>query len=313
LGVELGHRRKLQKEIANTKRAAQEQTILDTISRNQLLTQTPYQALEPPASTSTKRRYRHHPKPDPNAPERPYSAYVLFSNDVREQLMDENYSFTEISRQVGLRWQTLTPQQKEYWKQKAVIPWEKHKADTVAYQKTGNYQEYLKYLDDFKIAQAAKSSNGRRQKSRQPSTTQSLHAPLGAGLTSPNYGSTPSPSAGLMELPQLKSSSSAFQGTKMPISQLRRTGHVEGSTAGGSRRQRSKQACESCRLKKTKCDGERPTCGNCVETEGDCHYADGKRDTEKKYVIDESGGNEVETDDEIRKAIQRNVQESECL
>lgn len=35
---------------------------------------------------SSKRKYRRHPKPDPFAPEKPPSAYVAFTNKVREEM-----------------------------------------------------------------------------------------------------------------------------------------------------------------------------------------------------------------------------------
>ena len=79
LNVDLGHRRKLQKEIARARNFSQSPT-----------SQYPPHQSVPGAtgySTSTsesqpvpvgKRGYRHHPKPDENAPARPYSAYVMY-------------------------------------------------------------------------------------------------------------------------------------------------------------------------------------------------------------------------------------------
>ena len=74
LNIELGHRRKLQREIAKT--------------RSPAFPTPPYQSL--PGATGSqhadsqsqpitpgKRGYRHHPKPDDKAPVRPYSAYVM--------------------------------------------------------------------------------------------------------------------------------------------------------------------------------------------------------------------------------------------
>ena len=44
------------------------------------------------------------------------------------------------------------------------------------------------------------------------------------------------------------------------------------SNPGLSRkRRRAKVACESCRTRKRKCDGQEP-CGTCVQLEYDCHY-----------------------------------------
>lgn len=113
LGVKLGHRRvsdhapflsfascdaynhvqKLQRRIANSRGLAAEASLLPS---KQPIFEEP--KLEPPPTVQqpvkielrdvtpvavTKRKYRRHPKPDENAPERPPSAYVLFSNSKR--------------------------------------------------------------------------------------------------------------------------------------------------------------------------------------------------------------------------------------
>lgn len=107
-------------------------------------------------SAPTKRGYRHHPKPDKNSPERPYSAYVMFCNYTRDQLKEQNQnlSFTELSKKSGEKWRALSPRELEMWKQRAAVPWQKFKADVVEYKKTDQYQEYERYLADFKASQA---------------------------------------------------------------------------------------------------------------------------------------------------------------
>ncbi|KAK8034192.1 hypothetical protein PG993_009187 [Apiospora rasikravindrae] len=40
------------------------------------------------------------------------------------------------------------------------------------------------------------------------------------------------------------------------------------------KRQRSHMACANCRLKKSKCDGKRPTCTRCTKQEVECHYTE---------------------------------------
>src|SRR6186713_1295581 len=47
---------------------------------------------------------------------------------------------------------------------------------------------------------------------------------------------------------------------------------------------RSPQACQSCRTKKKKCNGVKPKCQHCTIFELECRYTAGKRDTEKKQV-----------------------------
>lgn len=169
LNVDLGHRRKLQREIANTRRLAQDPafvvplypTIGDPHHDGRFTGNR--DDVQPPSQG--KRGYRHHPKPNPNAPERPYSAYVLFSNHMREELKAQSLSFTEISRRVGESWQTLPPEEKERWKQRTAQPWEKYKADLAEYQKSDNYKQYVQYVADFKRAQARKRCEASHRKS----------------------------------------------------------------------------------------------------------------------------------------------------
>ncbi|KAL8822312.1 MAG: hypothetical protein Q9191_006951 [Dirinaria sp. TL-2023a] len=159
LNVEEVHQEKLQREIANTRRLARDTPIVSPINKS--VSDSAYPASssissknEPRVESSGKRGYRHRPKPDENAPQRPYSAYVLFSNHVREEVKDQSLPFIDISRQVGERWQAMSPADKDSWKQKAAVPWEKYKQEMVAYKKTENYVNYAKYLEAFETAPA---------------------------------------------------------------------------------------------------------------------------------------------------------------
>ena len=49
-------------------------------------------------------------------------------------------------------------------------------------------------------------------------------------------------------------------------------------------RRRSARACESCRQRKIKCDGSRPTCGQCVYHNNQCVYEDVKRVRDQKKL-----------------------------
>lgn len=49
-------------------------------------------------------------------------------------------------------------------------------------------------------------------------------------------------------------------------------------------RRRSARACEPCRQRKVKCDGIRPVCRLCVETNTTCQYLDVKRVREQKQL-----------------------------
>lgn len=58
------------------------------------------------------------------------------------------------------------------------------------------------------------------------------------------------------------------------------------TTSGYERpeRARTSHACEPCRERKTKCDGERPSCRRCLHTGTSCHYGYGKGWKKRKYA-----------------------------
>lgn len=73
---------------------------------------------------------------------------------------------------------------------------------------------------------------------------------------------------------------------KIAIPRLYRESDVA-STAGSSvlgDKPRVTHACESCRHRKTKCSGDRPTCKHCEDFSLTCVYEDGKRDRMRKSV-----------------------------
>lgn len=56
------------------------------------------------------------------------------------------------------------------------------------------------------------------------------------------------------------------------------------STYERPERVRTSHACEPCRERKTKCDGERPSCRRCLHTGASCHYGYRKGWKKRKYV-----------------------------
>ncbi|KAK3953218.1 hypothetical protein QBC32DRAFT_123153 [Pseudoneurospora amorphoporcata] len=170
LGVKLGHRRKLQRRIANHRGLAPDAS-LAPLAQPSIEDSRPsetvvpraeppnFELREPGTVIVTKRKYRRHPKADENAPERPPSAYVLFSNKMREDLKGRNLSFTEIAKLVGENWQNLTPAEKEPYESKAQAYKEKYHAELAEYKKTPQYQKYTQYLSDFKAKHSLPSQD----------------------------------------------------------------------------------------------------------------------------------------------------------
>ncbi|THY92597.1 hypothetical protein D6C92_05752 [Aureobasidium pullulans] len=169
LGVKLGHRRKLQRAIFN---ASKDRTPLPSPFRSSHVDESAGQDDSKKGRDSqshqdghqnqhnagqtngapqrSKRKYRRHPKPDEHAPERPPSAYVIFSNQIRDQLRGKDLSFTEIAKLVGERWQELQAHEKEPCEREAQTLKDKYYSELRKYKKTPQYKEYQEYLIDFK-------------------------------------------------------------------------------------------------------------------------------------------------------------------
>ncbi|TAQ84846.1 hypothetical protein B7494_g6832 [Chlorociboria aeruginascens] len=162
LGVKLGHRRKLQRKIANSRGLSSDQALAspNTPSDDRSVEDQKAGAVKGDSKDSgsgphgAKRKYRRHPKSDENAPERPPSAYVIFSNKMREDLKGRNLSFTEIAKLVGENWQNLSPAEKEPYEQQAFTDKDRYNNELAEYKKTQNFRDYAQYLAEFKARQA---------------------------------------------------------------------------------------------------------------------------------------------------------------
>ncbi|KAI9361005.1 hypothetical protein BD770DRAFT_383935 [Pilaira anomala] len=105
--------------------------------------------------TPIKRKYRRHPKPDKNAPIKPPSAYIMFSNDARAQLKDHNMSFVEIAKLVGDQWKNLGINLKHQYERTAMRAKDQYIDALNAYRQTNEYKNYQTYLNNFKSEQDA--------------------------------------------------------------------------------------------------------------------------------------------------------------
>ncbi|ORX90605.1 HMG-box [Basidiobolus meristosporus CBS 931.73] len=182
MDVKRGHRRLLQREIASMRAFNHSQafglslipndesflSISDTVSTSPVISRmlTPG-ALSPHSLTiqghrqislntgqysnpAGKRRYRRHPKPDKNAPEKPASAYVMFSNKVRAEYKNQNMTFTEIAKIVGDRWKAISREEKEQVELSATQAREGYYEALRSYKETDEYKEYQMYLAEFR-------------------------------------------------------------------------------------------------------------------------------------------------------------------
>ncbi|ORZ00944.1 hypothetical protein BCR43DRAFT_486084 [Syncephalastrum racemosum] len=102
-----------------------------------------------------KRKYRRHPKRDKNAPVKPPSAYIMFSNHARAQMKEHNMSFADMAKSVGDQWKNLSQEEKQKYERTAMQAKDEYLVELEQYRKTPEYHKYQEYLKDFKHKQEA--------------------------------------------------------------------------------------------------------------------------------------------------------------
>lgn len=72
-----------------------------------------------PADNDKKKRARR--KKDPNAPKRAMSAFMFFSNDIRQQVKEDrpDLAFLQIASEIGRRWQALAEEGRKKYQEMA--------------------------------------------------------------------------------------------------------------------------------------------------------------------------------------------------
>lgn len=80
-------------------------------------------------------------KKDPNAPKRPLSAFIFFSQDKREEIIRKNpelkSKLAEVGKMVGEAWGKLSDAQKKPYETKAVADKARYEREMLAYKKGG--------------------------------------------------------------------------------------------------------------------------------------------------------------------------------
>lgn len=148
-------------------------------------------------SVPTKRKYRRHAKPDRNAPIKPPSAYIMFSNDSRAELKNKNLSFAELAKIVGDQWKNLSHIEKQSYERRAMRAKDEYLAALEQYRQTPQYHRYQEYLNEFKSKQdAANRVIGRaRKRAKQASPGSGSIADSSSNGNSNGNGSSGSNSA----------------------------------------------------------------------------------------------------------------------
>jgi hypothetical protein len=158
MNFKLGHRRKLQRAIRESSDATQSHKVHEGGELSLPFERPPTAGhhLEGMPQSSqhaarATRQYRRHPRPDPNAPRKPKTAYVLFGEHVRQDSALGNASFTEIAKETGKRWRRLPLEERMViWDLPAVNALQEFRKEFEHYKQTESYQSYQTYLEGFR-------------------------------------------------------------------------------------------------------------------------------------------------------------------
>jgi hypothetical protein len=153
-----GHRRKLQRAIREYSSASASHRVYEAEnfplpSEGLPAIEEHSEAMSQPSQQGARatRPYRRHPRPDPNAPHKPKTAYVLFSEHVRQDSALSGSSFTEIAKETGKRWRELSHEERMIiWETPVADRLEEYKKELECYKQTEKYRSHQTYLDGFK-------------------------------------------------------------------------------------------------------------------------------------------------------------------
>ncbi|PGG97230.1 hypothetical protein GX51_07429 [Blastomyces parvus] len=210
LGVKLGHRRRLQQRVAKEKQDVPNRHAHHGEFGNY---------------SRKKRRYQWHPKPDPNAPRKPLTAYAIFANEKRADLQYKGLSFPQMAIEIGRLWRELPEGEKRLAQTRAIRAREEYKLALVEYEKSENHQRHVRYLEEWeakknarkkarnseaKVPQNATRSPQDTERSLEP-TDIKIESQLSNGLGDDNSDTVlPSPWVPVSPQQQMEHTSTAF-------------------------------------------------------------------------------------------------------
>ncbi|OMH83636.1 Non-histone chromosomal protein 6 [Zancudomyces culisetae] len=108
-----------------------------------------------------KRKYKKHPKRDPNAPEKWKSAYQLFREDLNRKLENQKLSFVSLSKIHSEQWSKLDSTKKKYYDDLAKNAKEDYEKKMAVYKQSKQFKEYQEYLNQFYLQEDTVGRVGR--------------------------------------------------------------------------------------------------------------------------------------------------------
>ena len=83
-----------------------------------------------------------------------YIPDVNFANHLRTDTAVSALSFVDVAKEVGKRWQDLSPQSKRRWESQAAQTGQEYEVQMDEYKKMDLYRKYQAYLENFERQQA---------------------------------------------------------------------------------------------------------------------------------------------------------------
>ena len=113
------------------------------------------------AAAASKASPKKKKKKDPNAPKGPMSAYMLFGNYMRGVLKEQSpdLSFTEVGKELGVRWKDMDETAKKEWQEKAEADKQRHAAEMADYEPPSGDDDDEEDTKKGKKRKAAKDPN----------------------------------------------------------------------------------------------------------------------------------------------------------
>merc|ERR1719266_145713 len=109
---------------------------------------------------------------DPNAPKKATSAYMLYAGSVRSKIVKENpdMAVTEVMKEQGIWWKSLSSGEQGKWKTKAAAGKKKYDAVVARYMKTADYQKHVQAREAYKAEMLEKRNKlmGIKKRARTP-------------------------------------------------------------------------------------------------------------------------------------------------
>ncbi|XP_064388489.1 high mobility group protein 20A-like [Halichondria panicea] len=126
-----------------------------------------------------------HESKDPNAPRRPQTAYMMFTNDVRKdvRLDHPDTSVSDRAKIIGRMWADLEQTKKKEYQQKAQEDKERYIQEYVAYQETDIYKEFIRKKFPNLQSKKPKTDDEKSATSSKTTTTPSAKAGASSGKT----------------------------------------------------------------------------------------------------------------------------------